>query len=178
MRAVGLGGTKAWFVMPDWGVVVAEPQRQKLATKSLREQDVEYFMPIGERLTIQGGRHHRTNYPLFGRYIMVVISSTWAALLSLRGISGMLLTANNIPAVVDEDRLEHIRAMCINGIYREPRPSFSLHYGQRVTVRRGPLVAFSGIYDGPVSKRREAAIFCLFGREQRVVFKKGELLAA
>src|SRR6516164_11318153 len=120
--------------MPEWGVVVAEPQRQKLATKSLRDQDVEYFMPIGERLTIQGGRHHRRKYPLFGRYILFVIRETWAAILSMRGISGMLLTANNIPAVVDEDRVEHIRAMCVGNVYREPRPSFSLHYGQRVLV--------------------------------------------
>lgn len=163
----------------DWGVVVAEPQRHRLATESLIAAGIDYFMPMLERLNISKGRHERERYPLFGRYIITAITDQWPSLFGMRGISDMLLTANRVPALVDEDRVEHIRALCVNNIFREPRAQKgALMYGQKVTPKAGPLAYHTGSYDCRIGKNREAAIFTLFGAETRVIFKRGELQAA
>ncbi len=166
--------------MSDWGVALAQPQRHRLATDSLRELGVEYFLPKIERMAVVNGRHYRHKSPLLGRYIPFIITDYWRAILSLRGISGMLLNAEkDQPALVKEDQIEAIKAICVNGVYREPIVEAApLVYGQRVTPKTGPLHSHVGRYDGRKGKKREAALFMLFGREQRITFKKGELVAA
>src|SRR5262245_36290770 len=47
-----------WASM-DWGVVVAEPQRHRVATESLISAGIDYFMPMKEQLTVKGDRHER-----------------------------------------------------------------------------------------------------------------------
>ncbi len=165
----------------DWGVAVAEPQRYRVAQESLSASSFETFTPIIEHLSIVRGRHVRHKTPMFGRYILVVINDTWKAILALRGISGMLLTADNKPALVDAKEIEAVRAICVNGVYRNPeiQTDGMLRYGQRVRTKAdGPFAWQVGTYDGRVGRKKEAAIFYLFGRDQRVVFKRGQLIAA
>ena len=82
--------------------------------------------------------------------------------------------------IVAQHELERIRSLCVNGVYlpKEIETRRGFVYGQRVSPQSGPLAFHVGRYDGVASKRREAAMFSLFGREQRIMFKAGVLLAA
>jgi hypothetical protein len=111
--------------------------------------------------------------------VFVGITYVLCVLLSLRGVSSLLLTADDTPALVDNRQLDAVRMMCNADVLRTPNQITprGFIYGQKVSPRSGPLVDYVGTYDGP-KKGRDIALFFLFGREQRVMFRKGELLAA
>jgi len=162
----------------DWAVAVAEPQRHRIAIESLTASNIETFVPLSEHMTIVRGRHVRERSPMFGRYLIFSVNELWATVATMRGIASLLMTASNAPAVIQQSVIDALRSHCTNNIYREPKGAMkSLAYGQRVTPRAGPLAKHIGTYDG-VTRKREAAIFLLFGQEQRVLFKRGDLLAA
>jgi len=115
--------------------------------------------------------------PLLGRYIFFIITDIWRTLAHLRGVAGMLMDAEKtFPAKIEDGTLETFRAYCACPKAVEARKGFV--YGQRVAPQTGPLAYHVGSYDGVASRHREAAVFNLFGREQRIVFKSGDLIAA
>lgn len=141
---------------------------------------VQNFIPLVEDTKIINGRHVRLRRPLLGRYILFTIVEHWPELLSLRGVAGILLTADNEPAVVVEKELSDIRSLCVGNIYcpRVVRSKNGFYYGQRVTPKEGPFAYHVGFFEGVKSRNREVALFKLFGREQKVTFKSGDLIAA
>lgn len=166
---------------PSWGVLLAQHQRHKMVIEGLTDCQVQHFLPMVEDTIIINGRHVHKQRPLLGRYILFAINDIWKKLASLRGVSGMLLDADKLfPAQVEDAALDAIRSMCVDNVYSpcavESRNGF--FYGQRVTIETGPMAYHIGRYDGHASKNRDAALFNLFGREQRVTFKTGELIAA
>ena len=168
-------------MIPIWGVILSQHQRHRLVVEGLTEFSVPYFLPMIEDTTIINGRHVHKQRPLLGRYILFVITDVWKNLLSIRGVRGMLLDVNKMfPAVVDDEALDDIRSMCINNVYspRVVNARKGFVYGQRVTTETGPFAYHIGRYDGIHSRQREVALFNLFGREQKVAFKAGELIAA
>jgi len=50
------------------------------------------------------------------------------------------------------------------------------NYGDKVIPKQGPLAGHVGTFDKS-TQRGDSALFVLFGREQRVMFKAGELVA-
>jgi transcription antitermination factor NusG len=74
--------------------------------------------------------------------------------------------------------MEHLRSLCDGDIFRKTEVEKSgFRYGQKVTPQTGPFAFHVGRYEGK-TKRHETALFVLFGREQKVKFKRGELVAA
>jgi transcription antitermination factor NusG len=162
----------------QWGVLVTEPQRHRIATETLADHGFEFFMPWRELVRISRGRHHRTLIPYFGRYVFVTLCEAWERLPSLRGVSSMLLHSETLlPWRVDSCELDAIRVLCDErGVVREEqRIDDGLHYGDLVYVELGPFANLRGVYDCRIGKHREAATFVMFGREQRVMFRCGEL---
>ena len=162
----------------SWGVLLSQHQRHKLVESGLTDAGVGYYLPFAIETKIISGRHVRTKRPLLGRYIFFIITDIWKTLAHLRGVSGMLMDAEKtFPAKVDSKALESFRSFCAL-----PKDNVAVRkgfvYGQRVAPQTGPLAYHVGSYDGPASRHREAAVFNLFGREQRVVFKSGDLIAA
>jgi Transcription termination factor nusG len=164
-----------------WGVLLAKQQKHALVVIGLSACGVEYFLPVVENTFIINGRHVHRKHPLLGRYILFVIDELWKNLSRLRGVAGIILNVEKLyPARVDDKALDAIRAMCVDNVYspRAVASSCGFVYGQRVTSEHGPLAYKVGRYDGAASRHREVAMFNLFGREQRIVFKAGELIAA
>lgn len=163
-----------------WGVAVVQMQRHRVAKESLTSAEIKYFAPVIEQTTVANGRHARKHYPLFGRYLLFMLTDAWRAIPSLRGIAGMLLTAENNPALVHQRVVDEIDAMCVNGVYspRMIQSQRGFTYGQRVTPTEGPLMWHVGKFEGRVSRQQEAAIFKLFGCDRRIVFNSGDLIAA
>ena len=165
----------------DWGVIVAKPQKTEQVAESLTSQAIDYFIPLEQVLSVRGGKHRRYNRPMLGRYVLYAVNEFWRSIFNMRGVSGLLLVTDYEseiarPAVVDPRQLASLRDQCINGVYQKPEvPRKGFTYGQKVTPNHGPLAFHVGKYDGVVKDHREAAIFQLFGRDQRLIFKAGVL---
>lgn len=169
----------------DWGVLVAENQRHRILKESLDAESVEYFLPMVETTSVVRGRHVRSYHPLFGRYVFVALNDLWQRMLSLRGVAGILLTPDTegeypAPALACPKQIEYIKTQCVNNIYRstDDKVRGGFVYGQHVRPKEGPLEWHVGAYDGRAGKNKYAALFNIFGREQRVIFKRGDLIAA
>jgi transcription antitermination factor NusG len=163
----------------DWGVIISQPQRHKVAVQSLVADGFEYFLPLREICHVSHGRHVCKRFPLFGRYVFVSIIDCWQRLLSMHGVSGMLLTLDLEPALVNLNQLELIRKECNEYSVRREAPNRSptgLVRGQEVKPTSGAFMGMPGIYDGLVNKNYEAAIFDMFGGKQRIVVRRGVLV--
>ena len=162
----------------DWGVLVTERQRHRLALDQLACHGIEYFQPWRELVRVTRGFYHRQRVPFFGPYLFVAICSAWRTLPGLRGVAGLLLDSDRLePLTVDPKQLQAVRNRCDrNGVVRDLEPPRAgLRYGDGVFVENGPLAFLHGTYDGQVGRHKEAALFVMFGRERRVMFPVGEL---
>lgn len=194
--------------LKSWGVLVTERLRKnhQEVRESLDLIEVESFIPLIENENVVHGRLVQRVTPLFGRYVFFTITDMWRAVSTAKGVRGLMLThariwdgsfgpddaeyeAEPTPAVVDPIQMKVMQEFCCGEIYQKPvRHPDDLVYGQRVTITEGPFAYQVGRYDGPmprkrgrrgkVKQRREAALFNIFGREQRVVFAVGSLIAA
>lgn len=168
--------------MSAWGVLVFENNRHRLVKDELERLGFQYFLPVYESLSVVHGRHVRTHRPLLGRYLFFIISDAWRLLFSLRGVEGVMLSASNdflVPALACSKQVEYLQSQCVNNIYRSAydRLSGRFVYGQRVRPKHGPFEFKVGRFDGYAGKKKYAAMFDVFGREQRIVFSRGELVA-
>lgn len=169
----------------SWGVLVTENQRHRVVKEVLDQEGIEYFLPLIETKTVARGRHVRSYHPLLGRYVLVVLTDLWQRMLDFRGVAGMLLAYEKeseypVPALVDPNEIEYLKSQCVNNVYRAADETVlgGFIYGQRVRPKTGPLEWHVGMYDGYAGKKKYAALFNIFGREQRVLFSKGDLIAA
>jgi len=166
-------------VSSHWGVLVAQRHCVSAVDERLTQRGVDHFIPKIETLMIVHGRHVREQRPMLGDYIPIAIDAAWKSLIRVRGVASILLNELGFPAQVLPSEMDRLHAMCPDGCLHsimEDESGFT--YGQRVTPKDGPFVYYTGRYDGKANKRGdEAALFLCFGREQRVVFKPGDLLA-
>lgn len=163
----------------SWGVLVALHQCHRLVKENLSARQIDHFVPMEKRCRIVRGKRQEYLYPLFGRYVLCAITSMWCDLRHMRGVAGMLVNESGYPAQVVQGEVERIKEFCQGDVFRLPETTnvVGFSYGQRVTPKAGPLVYHVGRFD--CSKRSgDAAIFNLFGREQKVFFRKGDLIAA
>lgn len=162
----------------SWGVLVAHHQQTKLVGEALTTRGIEHFIPKIETLMIVRGRHTRELRPLLGDYILVSITSLWKTMVRIRGASGMIMNCG-WPAQVLSSELKRIHEMCDDaGLYHSSiMENGGFEYGQSVTPREGPFANHVGKYDSRSKRGDDTALFCLFGHDQKVTFKSGDLLA-
>jgi transcription antitermination factor NusG len=167
------------IISSSWGVLVAHHQQTKLVSVALTSKDIEYFIPKIESLTIVRGRHSRELRPMLGDYILVSICSIWKTMMGIRGVRGMIMNCDSLPAQVLPDEMKRMHDMCDDaGVYHsEIVEAGGFLYGQSVTPRDGPFLNFVGKYDSQNKRGELIADFTLFGRDQKVTFKNGDLLA-
>lgn len=166
------------IISSHWGVLVAQRHSIGAVDDALTIRGVDHFIPLIETLLIVRGRHVREQRPMLGDYIPIAIDAAWKSLIRLRGVAGILLNEIGFPAQVMPTEMLRLHDMCDDCVYRSTMIDESFAYGQRVTPKDGPFVYYTGRYDGKANKRGDdAALFLCFGREQRVVFKPGDLLA-
>ena len=160
--------------LSNYTVIVAQQQRVNVAAQSLRESEFEFFLPKIEKVSVVNGRHRRMLVPLFGRYILVCLNAAWRELVRLRGVASMMLTNNGDPVRVLQYELDNLRSLCPNGVMRQVTSDSGFIRGQLVTTHQGAFAERVMRYEKQ-DRHGDMAIFSLFGREQRVVFKQGEL---
>lgn len=168
--------------MQDWGVIIVQPQRHKLVADELTQNNFEFFLPKERSRAVVSGRRVETTRPLLGRYVLVVINSAWRALIALRGVASMIMDRScpvPQPLLVCPKEVDYIRAQCDGSIVRASENVVSgFTYGDKVMPKSGPFMHSVGSYESAFGKHREVATFVLFGKERKLTFKSGELIAA
>jgi len=172
------GLARMTIVSTSWGVLVAHHMRYRKVDEILTERGVDHFIPLIETLMISHGRHVRQMRPLLGDYILIAVCSAWKSLLRIREVRGIMLNELGYPAQVLPFEMDRMRLMCEGDVCRSSVvEDGGFEYGQRVSPKAGPLGGRVGRYDKK-TKRGDSALFVLFGQEQRVIFKQGELVSA
>lgn len=162
-------------------MIVAGHKQYKLVDEALTIRGVDHFIPVIETLRIVQRRHVREYHPLFGDYILTSISSGWKEWLGIRGVSGMLMNDLGMPAQVLPNEMAQLRSMCRGMVFgaSETVDENEMEYGQDVkTVAIDHMFSRqTGKYAGRTKSGDLSALFLLFGREQIVEFKSGDLIA-
>jgi transcription antitermination factor NusG len=166
------------IISTAWGVLVAKHLQTDAVSEQLNMYGFEHFIPKIESLRIVKCRHVRELRPMLGDYILTSITSAWESLLSLKHVAGMILNADGYPAQVQPNELKRMHDMCdAAGTYYSEIDTTGFQYGQYVRATEGPFINFTGTYDSKNKRGEDVALFILFGREQKVTFKPGGLLA-
>jgi transcriptional antiterminator RfaH len=147
---------------PDrWWCLHTKPRREKALARSLRKQDIAYFLPqvISESRT-PGGRTIRSQLPLFPGYIF------------LHGDDYQLVEATqcnhvaNILKVEDQETLErdlsHLHRFLSSGLPISPEPTHPV--GSMVEIQTGPLKGFVGTVERRDGRTRFTAIVRFLGK--------------
>lgn len=100
-------------------------------------------------------------------------------MLRIRGVAGMIMNCDGFPAQVVMSELQRMHEMCDDcGTFKSSiTESGGFEYGQDVTPNGGPFAHYVGKYESRNKRGEDIALFSLFGQDQKVVFKPGDLLA-
>lgn len=172
----------------NWGVLISKHHEHQRVTQGLREKGIDYFIPTeADEVYIHGKRVHRERL-VIGSYILFVVNECWKEIQTMIGVARVILASPDFKTLNEGKELEpakiNVKQM---DAFREfvSRPPVvksidGFFYGQRVTpVSVTHSFAFHiGVFDGKGRKGKLAAIFKMFGRDCRVMFKPGELQAA
>lgn len=164
----------------EWGVLLASNQRTKMVSENLTAENISHFIPMIEDTRIVSGRRCSVSRPLLGNYIPFIVDELWKSIRSIRGVVNILMSKDldggcGYPASVKQHEIDMLKAQCdVNDIMVEPKDQFM--YGQRVSPRSGPFAYHVGRYEHK-TRRGDTAMFLLFGRDQKVEFQAGELVA-
>jgi transcription antitermination factor NusG len=129
-----------------WAVAVTWPNYERRVERALHKDGFEVYLP---RL-----RNPRTL--LFPRYVFAAPGELWCHLRKVYGVSKLLHSDDERPALVPDDQLSHIRQHeDKDGFIQLPtKPRF--RRGQRVRITLGAMTGQVGTYQG--FKRRNVEL--------------------
>ena len=125
----------------QWWVAHTKARNEKALAWFLAKQEVGYFLPLRDKLTVRKGRRYKALLPLFSGYVFFNGNedSRYTALTSNR--------IAQVIEVVDQLKLVHeltqIHQALIGGARLDPHPH--LKEGDRCRVIAGPLKGTEGI---------------------------------
>ena len=112
--------------------------------------------------------------PLFPRYVLIKISQQWYDLLSLLGLSRLIMNATK-PALLHDKFVTDIREGCDKeGFYLLKK----FVVGQSVRIEKGVLTGHCGIYDGQLPQERVAILIEMLGSTVRASVREDDVVAA
>lgn len=166
----------------SWLVGLSQPRHQPRVIESLSSVGAKSFCPRVRRTYVSAGRRIDLLVPAFGRYFFVQWTPDWRNLLGVRNLEGFLKNsdAEESPSVVRNSSIQPILEQCDESgvLFESSAPQLNkLRRGQKVKPRSGAMIDLFGSYAG-CQRNREHAFFVLMGRETKVTFVKGTLIAA
>lgn len=128
-----------------------------------------------KRRRVQHVKFRFREEPLFPRYVLIKISEQWYDLMSLLGLSKLIMSAQLKPAILPNKFVETIKQGCDeNGFYVLKK----FIIGQSVRVDKGVLMGKTGIYDGQLPKDRVAILIEMLGTTVRASVREEDVIAA
>ncbi len=159
--------------MPYWAVAMTKPNCEKLAQVNLERQGLLTYLPV---FLTKVGKVIRVK-TLFPRYIFVQIEDQWHSINSTFGVSRLILTNENKPAVLPDKIIEELKARedGKGHIALTPLPKFNP--GENVRLAQGAFEGYTGIYEGMSGPERSKILIELLGRKVSIVVDETHLAA-
>jgi transcription antitermination factor NusG len=123
-------------------------------------------------------QHHHFAFrqePLFPRYVLIKISERWYDLMSLFGLSRLIMSTSMKPATLSDKFVDSLKGGCDeDGFYVMKK----FVAGQSVRVEKGVLAGTIGIYDGLLPQDRIAVLIEMLGTTVRASVREDDVVAA
>jgi transcription antitermination factor NusG len=113
--------------------------------------------------------------PLFPRYVLIRVSQQWYDLLSLFGLSRLIMDASKKPATLSNGFIDGLKNGCDREGFYVLR---KFVVGQTVRVEKGVLTGTVGVYDGQLAKDRIAVLIEMLGTTVRASVCEDDVVAA
>ena len=128
-----------------WYAVNTKPQHERVAELSLQKLVVETFYPqLKQRKVIRRRAETRIG-PLFPRYLFArfQLDTHYRAVTYARGVRN-IVTFGTLPATVEDEIIEGIRARLHDGYLTVPSPAFMP--GEIIRIQTGPLQGLEAVF--------------------------------
>lgn len=126
-----------------WYAVSVRPRYEKLATRHLKHQGINCFLPVYRSVRRWKDRRKELDMALFPGYVFVNLNTRDR--LGVLQAPGVLrfVTFQGQPAAVPDSEIRALESSMSAGLGPQPHPY--LHKGRKVRVKSGPLVDTEGI---------------------------------
>lgn len=150
-----------------WYVLTVASQAERAVEKSLGDAGIEAWVPMKmTELLIQGTRKKRNvERPVWLGHIFVSVVPTAETWHGLRGVDGVRKVLGSAfgPVSVPDKKINELKEMVDNGTFNEKRAGKVMEVGQRVKVKLGSYVEFTGVVEGYVGTRAVRVMASMFG---------------
>lgn len=143
---------------------------------NLQRQGFSFYNPLmKERVKLKRGIGWRT-VQLFSNYLFVEIIDQWRSVKSTRGISQLLMSEKEIPAVVSESYITWLRTFADDdGLITFNQSKFKR--GDEVQIKSGPFAYSICQFDGLSSRDRVFVLLSMLGTQRRIEMNEENLIA-
>lgn len=156
----------------QWFVLCIAHQAEKDVDKSLSDARIERWFPVEKRLRNAPHAKRKVAYtvPALPGYVFVRVvnrDETWAGLLTLEGVRGVLGGALG-PVPVTECKYLELKKKLEEKSTDEAVVEAAFPLGARVLIEDGPFASFPGTIDRVMDEMRAVVMVEIFGRETPV----------
>ncbi|MGB9071636.1 MAG: UpxY family transcription antiterminator [Terriglobales bacterium] len=138
-----LASTGKLLPVERWYAVSVRPRHERLVTRHLEHQGLNYFLPVYRSVRRWKDRRKELDMVLFPGYVFVNLNLRDR--LDVLRAPGVLrfVTFQGQPAAVPDSEIRALESSMFAGLRPQPHPY--LRQGRKVRVKRGPLVDAEGI---------------------------------
>jgi len=141
----------------DWYLVRSKPRQECIAETNLQRWDVETFYPQLKQTKLIRGKNRTVFSPLFPGYLFsrFDLHTEYRKVAYAHGVAGVVMFGT-IPAKVDEEIIETIRARMQEGFVLLSPPSFIS--GQTVQIQEGPFKGVLAVFERELTGTQRVAL--------------------
>lgn len=159
-----------------WYLVYSKPRQEEVASRNLRRQEFETYLPRVRTMRRRGGKRSPSVEALFPRYLFVMldpVQDNWAPIRSTIGVTSLVRFGAE-PAEVPESLVSFLKE-------REDESGLQvvelgrLSPGQSVRVEEGPLAGYEGIFLARTGRDRVVVLLDILGRNARLELEEDAL---
>ncbi len=141
----------------DWYLVHSKPRQEGIAEMNLQRWNVETFCPQLKQTKLIRGKKRTVITPLFPGYLFSRFDpyTEYRKVVYSHGVANIVMFGT-VPAKVDEEIIESIRARMHEGFVSLSPPSFIS--GQTVQIQEGPLKGLLGVFERELTGTQRVAL--------------------
>ena len=126
----------------NWYLIQTKPNAHLIASKHLKQQDLEVFLPLISKTSQKAGKFVNNIKPLFPSYLFIGAKSDsipWRSINATRGVA-KAITLDGKYRAIRKNIIEGLRLRCnANGILERDN---NLVTGDQVKIENGPFTEF------------------------------------
>jgi transcription antitermination factor NusG len=138
---------------PKWYAVYVRSRHEFQVFKRLTIKGIEAFLPTVERLRKWKDRRKLIAFPLFPGYLFIHIPKRAQEMLNVLKIKGVVRLLSSVRGELNpipDEQIISLKKLVENKEALDPYPYLS--EGQRVRIKKGPLIGVEGIFSEKLGK--------------------------